>query len=118
DGKLRFTPRSRGEGGESHAGDRERRSRLISAAERYDLVELEPHDLVPRVLEAIAPERRVLSTTHVDAVERLLATPAALYRVAPLARSHADALAPMRMLKALGRNDVCAYADGIFGIWT
>ena len=117
-GKLLFTLRSRGEGGESHAGDRERRARLISAAERYDLIDLEPRDLVPRVLEAIAPERRVLSTSHIDSVDRLLATPAALYRVAPLARHHADALAPMRLLKSLGRADVCAYADGILGIWT
>jgi len=118
DGKLLFTLRGRGEGGESHAGDRERRARLISAAERYDLIDLEPRDLVPRVLEAIEPERRVLSTAHLDFVDRLLATPAALYRVAPLARKHADTLAPMRLLKSLGRTDVCAYADGALGIWT
>ncbi len=111
-GKLLFTLRSR------DAGHRLRRARLIEAAARYDLVDLEPHDLVPRVLDAIAPERRVISSTSLDCVERLLATPAALYRLAPSARRHADTLAPMRLLKSLGRRDVCAYADGILGIWT
>jgi 3-dehydroquinate dehydratase/shikimate dehydrogenase len=110
-GKLLFTL-------DGDADARGRRARLIEAAGRYDLVTLEPRDLVPRVLEAIAPERRVISTKQLEAVERILATPAALYRVAVPARSHADALVPMRLLKSLGRTDVCAYADGIFGIWT
>src|SRR5882672_4313672 len=61
DGKLLFTL-------DAGADDRERRARLIEAAGRYDLVNLEPRDLVPRVLEAIAPERRVISTAQLEAV--------------------------------------------------
>ncbi|HEX2120623.1 MAG TPA: type I 3-dehydroquinate dehydratase [Thermoanaerobaculia bacterium] len=126
DGKLLFTLRSRAEGGESDAVNGQRRERLIRAAAEYDLIDLEPQDLVPRVLGAIAPERRVISTCRRAAdddelrfrVERLLATPAAMYRVAPLARKHAEALAPLRLIAALGRDDVCAYADGILGVWT
>src|SRR5438067_1873748 len=70
-GKLLFTLRDRDE------SDRRRRGRLIEAASRFDLVDLQLQDLVPRVLEAIAPERRVLSTTRLDGAESLLATPAA-----------------------------------------
>lgn len=125
-GRLLFTLRSRPEGGASEATKGERRERLIRAAEHYDLIDLEAQDLVPRVLAAVPPERRVLSTCRraADAEELrqragiLLATPAALYRVAPPARHHCEALAPMQLLRDLGRQDVCAYADGIFGIWT
>src|SRR5437763_8414603 len=105
-GKLLFTLRSRGELGASDATSGERRGRLIRAAEQYDLIDLEAQDLVPRVLGAIAPERRVLSTCRRAAdgeelrlrAELLLTTPAALYRVAPPARRHEDALAPMQLL--------------------
>src|SRR5437870_5073160 len=58
-GKLLFTL-------EGVRDDRERRARLIDAAGHYDLVSLEPRDLVPRVLDAVAPERRVISATHLE----------------------------------------------------
>ena len=46
------------------------------------------------------------------------ATPARLYLLAVNADSVADGLRPLALLKALGRDDVTAFAVGPLGGWT
>ena len=124
-GELAYTLRSRGAGGADEGG-RQRRERLRRAAEEYDLVALEPDDLVPSLLERIPAEKRIL-TAHfgtvdaaalLDALRYLSATPAALYELTMQARRPSDALAAPAMLRAAGRKDVTAWASGLPGIWT
>ncbi|HEY9422587.1 MAG TPA: type I 3-dehydroquinate dehydratase, partial [Thermoanaerobaculia bacterium] len=61
-GKLLYTLRSRAEGGAFEGSPERRRKRLMEAAGRYDLVDLEvARDLTPEVLKAIPAEKRVIS---------------------------------------------------------
>ncbi|HKT01981.1 MAG TPA: type I 3-dehydroquinate dehydratase [Rugosimonospora sp.] len=102
--------------------------RLRDAARRgYDLVDLEAdRDLVDATLAAIPAQRRRVSwcgaaTSLPELRERFAAmarTPAALYLLAPRADAPATALAPLRLLTALQRTDVTAYASGPAGAWT
>lgn len=97
---------------------------LLRAAERFDLVDLQPGDLVPEVLRAIPRERRVISV-HVDDGAKLATAfavvarvPARLYRLTTAALESGDELAAPRLLHDLGRDDVTAYAIGPTGLWT
>jgi 3-dehydroquinate dehydratase / shikimate dehydrogenase len=91
-----------------------------------DLVKLEPRDLTPRVLKRVPVEKRVIVDRAVAAdVDELLAraaqlvqTPAALYVLAPRARTHADAVAVVTALHRLRRRDVVMFAEGAIGMWT
>ncbi len=126
-GKLLYTLRSRAEGG-SHEGSPERRKRrLIEAAARYDLVDLEAaRDLSPEVLEAVPAERRVLSwhgpAADLDALkaifERMASIPAMLYKLVPTATQSGEELPALQLLQELGRRDVIAFATGATGAWT
>ena len=125
-GRLLFTLRSAREGGACVLEPDGRRTRLCRAARDYDLVDLETDDLVPTVLDAIAPERRVISW-HGRAVDRhdlirrlhrLSATPALLYRLVSDARASGDELAPLQLLETARRSDVVAFAAGPIGQWT
>lgn len=89
----------------------------IAAAREYDLVDLAPEDCTPRVLEAIPPSRRVISAP-LEAVQEALAIPARLYRFTTHARRSGDELAPLQLLRRLGRRDVTAYATGPIGTWS
>lgn len=125
-GQLLFTLRSRREGGASDLDLQARWERLRGAAREYDLVDLETHDLVPAVLDAIPPERRVISWegTRVTGDElarrfhHVSATPAQLYRLVVHARASGDELAPLQLLRVLGREDVAAFGAGAIGLWT
>jgi 3-dehydroquinate dehydratase/shikimate dehydrogenase len=100
---------------------------LIAAAGSFDLIELEGElDLVPEVLNRIGPAQRLLSwrgsASGLEELharfEALCRVEARLYALTPFVTRAIDALAPLQLLKALGRKDVLAYAVGEAGSWT
>jgi 3-dehydroquinate dehydratase/shikimate dehydrogenase len=126
-GRLLYTLRSRAEGGAFEGRDERRRRRLLGAAERFDLVDLEAaRDLAPELLAAIPAERRLISWhgpgTDVaglrDTFARMAEVPAALYKLVPAVTQPADEVAPLQLLAELGRRDVVAFAQGALGGWT
>jgi 3-dehydroquinate dehydratase/shikimate dehydrogenase len=126
-GRLLYTLRSRAEGGAGTDSRQERRARLLAAAARYDLIDLEgERDLQPDLLRAIPAQQRVLSW-HGPATDacvlkerciQLSTVAARLYRLIPRAEQPGDTLAPLACLQALGRADTVAYASGPTGFWT
>jgi 3-dehydroquinate dehydratase/shikimate dehydrogenase len=104
-----------------------RRERLLRAAERYELVDLEAdRDLAPELLRGIPPERRLVSW-HGPALPlpeleqrlaRVLAEPAALYKLVVTANQPGDALRPLELLFHARREDLLAFAMGPSGTWT
>jgi 3-dehydroquinate dehydratase/shikimate dehydrogenase len=128
-GTLIYTLRSVEEGGQ-FSGDRaDRHARLRAAARSYDQVDLESAtDLTPEVLAAVPAGRRRLSrhvgrlaaeTGHLTAVlDRMTATPAALYVLSIAADTAEDSVAAVSLLAAARRADVTAYATGMAGLWT
>jgi 3-dehydroquinate dehydratase / shikimate dehydrogenase len=126
-GKLLYTLRSRAESGAFDGSAERRKRRLIEAAERYDLVDLEAaRDLSPDVLKAIPPEKRLLSwhgpATNVDGLktvfEKMAAVDAVLYKLIPMATQAGEEIAPLLLLAGLERRDVAAFAAGPAGAWT
>lgn len=126
-GKLLYTLRSRAEGGSFEGSPERRRKRLIEAAGRYDLVDLElARDLTPDVLKAVPAAKRVISwhgpAPGLDGLkatfDRMAATPAALYKLVPTAVQPGDEIPALLLLAALGRRDVAAFAVGPGGAWT
>ena len=126
-GKLLYTLRSRAEGGAWEGSAERRKRRLLDAAERYDLVDLEcVRDLAPDVLKAIPPEKRVISW-HGPAVdlaglkgtfEKMSAADALLYKMVPTATHSGEEVPPLLLLDSLKRRDVAAFAVGPVGAWT
>lgn len=139
-GELIYTLRSRAEGGDG-PDDVATRAALLAAAgassERWALVDLEAdRDLVPTVLEAIPPERRILSwhgpATDAESLERrfdrMAQTPARFYKLIPAAVAPGEELAPLLLLHELGARGgrdggpvaqtVIAFASGPAGVWT
>lgn len=92
-------------------------ARLMAAARHYNLVDLAPEACTPEVLAAIPPRQRVVSAPC-HAAGAALAIPARLYRFTVPARRSGDELVPLRLLRALGRRDVTAYATGPIGTWS
>jgi 3-dehydroquinate dehydratase/shikimate dehydrogenase len=126
-GRRLYTLRSRAEGGAFEGSRAERQERLLWAAERFDAVDLEvARDLVPQILDAVEPERRVLSwhggvQGAAELKERFAAmepVPASLYKLVPTASQPGEELAPLLLLASLGRRDVIAFASGLPGVWT
>lgn len=126
-GQLLYTLRSRAEGGAFEGSPERRKRRLLDAARRYDFVDLEmARDLVPEVLKAIPPERRVLSwhgpATPLPALQgifqRMAGVEAALYKLVPAATQPGEELPPLLLLRGLERRDVTAFATGLAGVWT
>jgi 3-dehydroquinate dehydratase/shikimate dehydrogenase len=126
-GKLLYTLRSRSEGGAWEGSAERRKRRLLDAAERYDLVDLEAaRDLAPDVLKAIPPEKRVISW-HGPAAdlaglkgtfEKMSAADALLYKMVPTATQSGEEVPPLLLLDSLKRRDVAAFAVGPVGAWT
>jgi 3-dehydroquinate dehydratase/shikimate dehydrogenase len=130
-GTLIYTLRSAGEGGQ-YRGDRaQRRARLCAAAHGYDQVDLEwASDLADEVLAAVPPRQRRLFrhvhdpevSSNLDAlialVDRMTATPAALYVVSIDADAAEDGVPVVLLLAATRRADLTAYATGSPGYWT
>ena len=126
-GKLLYTLRSRAEGGAFEGSQQRRKKRLLEAAARFDLIDLEAaRDLVPEILKEVPPEKRIVSWHGPAAAmaglnatfERMAAVPAAFYKLVPTAAQPGDELAPLLLLQALGRRDVIAFAAGAGGAWT
>jgi 3-dehydroquinate dehydratase/shikimate dehydrogenase len=126
-GKLLYTLRSRAEGGAVEVSPERRKRRILDAAARYDLVDLElARDLVPEVLRAVPPERRVISwhgpATSLDGLQstfrRMAAAEALLYKLVPAATQAGEELPPLLFLKGLERRDVIAFSTGLCGAWT
>lgn len=130
-GILIYTLRSVEEGGQFRGDRADRHARLQAAARDYDQVDLEAAtDLTPELLAAVPAGRRRLSR-HVGRVgaaagtwaltailDRMTATPAALYVLSIDADSVEDALPVVSLLAAARRSDLTAYATGPAGLWT
>ncbi len=126
-GQLLYSLRSRAEGGQFEGSSRQRRDRLLRAARQYDLIDLEgERDLLPELLAAISPYKRLISWHGhlLDAeelsarFERLSTVEARLYKLILKAARVGDELAPLRLLRSLGRSDTLAYAIGQMGFWS
>lgn len=128
-GTLVYTLRSADEGGQFSGPRAERHARLQAAARAYDQVDLEAvTDLTPELLAAVPAGRRRLSRHVGQAVaetgplmailDRMTATPAALYVLSIDADTVEDAVAAVSLLAAARRSDVTAYATGMAGLWT
>jgi 3-dehydroquinate dehydratase/shikimate dehydrogenase len=126
-GKLLYTLRSRAEGGAVEASPERRKRRLLDAASRYDLVDLEmARDLTPEILRAIPPARRIISwhgpVTPLAGLQstfrRMAAAEALLYKLVPAATQAGEELAALLFLKGLERRDVIAFCTGLAGAWT
>ncbi len=136
-GTLTYCLRTRAHGGGRGVGPAERFTRLLRAADHYDMVDLEwPGDLArPELLAAVPAQRRRISWRgtlpagrdtdgHAALRTRFAAlrpVPAALYLLAARPRDRAEehgvTAAPL-LLAGLGREDVTAFASGPFGTWT
>jgi 3-dehydroquinate dehydratase/shikimate dehydrogenase len=127
EGRLLYTLRSSEEGGQGPDDGNERERRLVAAADRFDLVDLEgERDLDPGILARIPPEKRIVSW-HGPAAslsdlrlqfERLSREPAAFYKLVSEVDRPKQGLASMALLRTLGRTDVIAFASGVAGTWT
>ena len=126
-GKLLYTLRSRAEGGAFEGSAERRKRRLIEAASRYDLVDLEAaRDLSPEVLKAVPAERRIVSwhgpAADLDGLkaifERMAVVPALLYKLVPTATQPGEEVPALQLLRSLDRRDVIAFATGAGGAWT
>lgn len=126
-GKLLYTLRSKAEGGAVEISPERRRRRLVDAAARYDLVDLEmARDLTPEILRAIPAGRRVISwhgpATPLAGLQstfkRMSTAEALLYKLVPAATQAGEELASLLFLKGLERRDVIAFCTGLAGAWT
>jgi len=122
-----YSLRSRIEGGRFNGDAATRTARLVSAAERFAMVELEgERDLIPDLLERIAPSRRLIAwhgpaedaAALARRFDRYRQVPAALYKLVPAVADAAEALAPLRFARRANRIDLIAYASGASGAWT
>src|SRR2546430_1643067 len=124
DGELIYCLRSVASGGAFTGNSDERSRRLLAAAQNYDLIDLEAdRDLTEELLAAIPPHRRRIcwygSGRDRDGLAAVFARmsryPARLYVLAPEATTVEQAMAPLHLLKLLGRTDVTAFASGELG---
>lgn len=124
---LLYTLRSRTEGGAIEISPERRKRRLLDAAARYDLVDLElARDLLPEILDAVPPGRRVVSwhgpVTPLAGLQscfgRMARVDARLYKLVPAATQPGEELAALLFLKGLERRDVVAFCSGAAGAWT
>ncbi|MEW6209841.1 MAG: type I 3-dehydroquinate dehydratase [Acidobacteriota bacterium] len=122
-GQLLYTLRSRDEGGRFDGSNEERRRLLLEAARHYDLIDLEgERDLTPDLLSRIPAHKRIISWSGppenlASRLDQFSSVKARAYRLVSRSRCAADDLAPLCLLKSLGRPDVIAYAEGHTGFW-
>jgi 3-dehydroquinate dehydratase/shikimate dehydrogenase len=126
-GRLLYSLRSQAEGGAYSESLQRRHLRLATAARSYDRVEIEGRrDFSDSLLTKIPIEKR-LASWHGPAVDlktlkarfsQLSTVPACLYKLVTQASSIADEVAPLSLLKSLGRSDTLAYANGPLGFWS
>ncbi|CAM3834115.1 type I 3-dehydroquinate dehydratase [Kibdelosporangium persicum] len=126
-GELIYSLRTTGSGGVYAGSTEQRERRLLAAAKRYDLVELEiGRDTTPAILAAIPPHHRLLAwygpSTTSTSLTALLARfsqmagiPARHYSLTTHAATAEQALAPLRLLHKLNRTNVTAFSVGETG---
>jgi 3-dehydroquinate dehydratase/shikimate dehydrogenase len=122
-----FSLRSVEEGGR-FSGNREERTRLLcAAAQKYQLVELEcDRDLIPEILDAVPPEKRIVSwhgpVVNFVFLQRKLAqcrsVAAVYYLLVPSTEKAGDELAAVKLLKKSRSVDLICFASGTIGRWT
>jgi len=126
-GRLIYTLRSRAEGGNGSDSAAQRRDRLLTASNHYDLVTLEgERDLSCEILAGIPSSQRLISWHGPTAelweirskLENFSAVEARFYRLVTTATRPGDELVPLLLLKAMERSDVIAYATGAMGLWS
>ncbi len=130
-GTLVYTLRSVAEGGQFNRSRADRHARLRAAARDYDQVDLEwATDITPELLAAVPAGRRrlfrhvgrlgaVAGGAELAAVlDRMSATPAALYVLSIDADTAEDAVSAISLLATARRRDVTAYATGLAGLFT
>jgi 3-dehydroquinate dehydratase / shikimate dehydrogenase len=126
-GGLIYSLRSHAEGGRAASDPSDRTSRLLAAANQYDLINLEgDRDLCPELLARIPCERRMISwhgpTIGVEPLKSKFAkfaeVAARYYKLAPAAARSGDEIAPLSLLRFLSRSDTAAYATGPIGVWS
>jgi 3-dehydroquinate dehydratase/shikimate dehydrogenase len=130
-GELIYSLRSMGAGGVFAGSSEQRQRRLLAAAKRYDLVELEiGRDTTPKILAAIPPHHRLVAWHAQSAsggaggvdlaglIRRfndMTAIPARHYLMVTRAVTAEHALAPLRLLRSLNRTNVTAFSTGETG---
>jgi 3-dehydroquinate dehydratase / shikimate dehydrogenase len=124
--RLIYSLRTRAHGGYADLTNPDRAARLGEAAATHDLVELEaPHDLVPSVLAAVPPARRLItwrgpaqsSSALLARLQWLTRVDAGTYQLIVAGGRVTDGIAPLETLLAASRHDVVAYVDGFDGLW-
>lgn len=126
-GRLLYTLRSRAEGGSFSSPREARRRRIATASAGFDFVDLEAErDLARDLLDAVEPERRVVSW-HGPAGDlaalrsrwqHLRTTPAAFYKMVPRAAHSGEELPPLVLLAEQKRSDLVCFGGGEVGFWT
>ena len=113
-GQLLYTLRSSAEGGACHDSEKTRLHRLRWAAQRYDLVDLEgERDLLPELMDAIPPEKRLISwqglpadtTQFHEQFRKLSNAEARFYKLVSTGDQPGHWLAPLTFLKSLCRSE-------------
>jgi 3-dehydroquinate dehydratase/shikimate dehydrogenase len=125
-GQLIYSLRSSETGGAFHGSAFERQRRLLVASRSYDLIELDASsDLNNELLNAIPPTKRMITWCNRmrNASEMLCSlernqVPARFYLVSTPAQKTSDGVQALCFLKMLQRNDVCAFSDGPYGLWS
>lgn len=98
---------------------------LLEAAEKFELVLLEPDDVTGEIERAIAAERRIVTWRGPatldelrEQLRRMTSVPARWYRLEVEVSRSGEELVPLQLLRECGRSDVVAYATGAIGFWT
>lgn len=106
--------------------DPDRQQRLITAAQRYDRIEMESdRDCSQELLTAVPQEKRIVSwygqannlSELRDRFDHVSSIPASLYKFVTNAQRIGEEFLPLWLLKTLRRNDTIACADGPLGFW-
>ncbi len=126
-GKLIYTLRSREEHGDFADSARRRLQRLLEAAKYYDLIDLEgARDLLPELLRAIPPDKRLISwhgaatdcLTLKRRLERYSETEARIYKLVSIGSRPGDELAALSLLRLAGRPNLISYTEGKHCLWS
>jgi 3-dehydroquinate dehydratase/shikimate dehydrogenase len=127
DGKLIYTLRSQEEHGGFAGSARQRQRCLLKAAKDYDLIDLEgERDLLPELLEAIPPGKRLISwhgaatdcLTLKQRLEKFSETEARIYKLVSIGERPGDELAALSFLKLADRPNLIAYTTGKSCFWS
>ena len=126
-GRLLYALRGRAEGGNFEGSLSQRHECLRRVARSFDLIELQgERDFSPDLLAEIPVEKRLVSwhgpASNLSELKakftQLSAVPARIYKLVTTTARGSDELAPLSLLKSLGRSDTIAYSAGPLGFWS